>query len=69
MTAIRAGLSWRSEELRKNGVDPDEWLAGMIEDNKALDDNGIVLDSDPRTTTLRGAQQKDTSKPASGSGQ
>jgi len=56
--AIRNGLTWRSEELRKNGIDPDDWLAGMVADNALADANGIVLDSDPRTTTLRGAQQK-----------
>ena len=56
-TAIRNGLSWRSEELRKLGTDPKEWLAGMIADNEEIDAAGIILDSDPRNTTLKGASQ------------
>ena len=34
------------------------WLQLGGADNKAIDDNGLVLDSDPRNTTLRGASQK-----------
>lgn len=57
--AIRNGLSWRSEELRKLGYDPNDWLRGIVEDNELADKFGLILDSDPRNTTLRGASQPD----------
>ncbi|WP_407529427.1 phage portal protein [Methylobacterium oryzisoli] len=57
--AIRNGLSWRSEELRKLGYDPNDWLKGIVEDNEIADKFGLILDSDPRNTTLRGASQAD----------
>lgn len=55
--AIRAGLSSRSEEVRRNGYDPTELDTEVAKDNERADALGLVYDSDPRVTTLRGATQ------------
>lgn len=56
-TAIRTGLSSRSEELRSLGKEPaviDEEIAA---DNERADALGLVLDSDPRKITANGMVQ------------
>jgi len=56
--AIRAGLASRSGEIRRNGDDPAEVNAQIVEDNAFADEKGFVFDSDPRKTTNRGVAQK-----------
>ena len=41
------------------GKDPDKIFAQIEEDNKKLDDKGIILDSDPRKITMAGIKQLD----------
>ncbi len=55
---VRTGISTMQEELRARGLDPVEVLAEMKKWNKALDDNAIILDSDPRKTTQAGQAQQ-----------
>jgi lambda family phage portal protein len=57
--AIRSGLSWPSEELRKRGYDPEEVFKGLEKDFARFDELKLVLDSDPRRVTTRGVAQKD----------
>ena len=57
-SAIRAGLSWLSEEQRIAGFDPEDVFAGMKSDFDKLDELGLILDIDPRNTTTRGVSQK-----------
>jgi capsid protein len=56
-TAIRTGLSSRSEELRRLGLDPVEIDEEIAADNKRADALGLVLDSDPRKITANGMVQ------------
>jgi lambda family phage portal protein len=57
---IRSGLSSRSEEQRRQGYDPEELDQEIADDNTRADKLGLVFDSDPRRTTLRGQEQKTT---------
>lgn len=66
MRNIRAGVQSLPEALREQGRDPESHLAEIAESNKALDDLGIILDSDPRKTTQVG-NPRDRA-PASGEG-
>jgi len=47
--SIRAGLTSRSEEIRRLGYDAEEVDAEIAADNARIDRLGITLDSDPRT--------------------
>jgi len=51
---IRTGIMTLSEAIRERGYDPETVMAEMAADNEALDKLGLVLDSDPRTTTQAG---------------
>ncbi len=62
--SIRAGLSSRSEELRRLGTEPAEIDAEIAADNKRADDLGLILDSDPRRITANGMVQSAPSEPA-----
>lgn len=55
--AVRGGLMSLPEAIRQIGDDPEKVLAEMVEVAKKLDDNGLVLDTDPRKTTQAGLLQ------------
>lgn len=66
--AIRSGLATLSDSLRQLGVDPDEHLKELAEDNKKLDKFNLTLDSDPRRDVNSGNtrttnEEKDDEKP------
>lgn len=52
---IRGGLYNLSDVLLQLGQDPEEFFQQKQEDNEALDNGNIVLDSDPRKVTSTGA--------------
>jgi lambda family phage portal protein len=52
--AIRAGLTSRQDEIRKLGRDSAEVLREIADDNAIADELGLILDSDPRSTTAAG---------------
>lgn len=54
---IRNGQKTLSESIREQGYNPDQHFAEMAADAKRLDDLELVLDSDPRKTTVAGQQQ------------
>lgn len=66
--AIRNGLSSRSEEVRKRGLDPLQLDAEIAADNARADDLGLVFDSDPRAVSGRGVSQITTPPPDGGGG-
>lgn len=51
---VRGGVQTLFDMIREQGYDPAEHLAEIAEGNEALDALGIILDSDPRTTTQVG---------------
>ncbi len=55
--AVRGGLMSLREAITRQGYDPDQLMQEISEDNKKLDDLGIVLDTDPRHVTQSGAAQ------------
>ena len=55
--AIRNGLSSRSEEVRKRGLDPVQLDAEIAADNARADELGLIFDSDPRAVSGRGVSQ------------
>lgn len=55
--SIRSGLMTLSEAQRMFGYDPTKLLAEYAEDLKALDNYGIVLDTDARKTNANGGSQ------------
>jgi capsid protein len=55
---IRAGLSSRSEVLRRRGLDAEQIDNEIASDNARADKLGLILDSDPRFTNLRGQDQR-----------
>lgn len=56
---IRGGLTTLRRALKSMGLNPDDIYQEREEDNKILDDKGIVLDSDPRHVTSGGTLQKE----------
>ena len=54
---IRSGLKTLPQAIRERGEDPVAHLAEIAESNKAIDDAEIVLDSDPRRTSMSGGAQ------------
>ncbi len=54
MRRMRAGIQSWSETARENGYDPEALAAEMAEDIQRFDRYGLVLDCDPRKTTLQG---------------
>jgi lambda family phage portal protein len=62
--AIRAGLSSISQEARERGVDPDTFLDEWEADAKALDERGLIFDSDPRRVTAVGNASNVDNTPA-----
>jgi lambda family phage portal protein len=55
--AIRAGIETLSDSIRQTGKEPGAHLAELAADNRAVDELGLVLDSDPRKVTASGALQ------------
>lgn len=51
---VRSGFTSWPEAVRERGYDPDALLAEIAENNKRLDDLGIILDCDPRRTGAQG---------------
>lgn len=68
LTEIRAGTRSYQDVIRSHGEDPDEVLDEIEAWNKECDRRGIVLDSDPRTTSGKGVTQKDKPGGASSDG-
>lgn len=56
-TAVRAGLTSRSREIRKFGYDPILVDAEIAEDNRRSDELGLVFDTDPRRMSAQGQAQ------------
>jgi hypothetical protein len=52
-------LAW-PEAVVQNGYDPDEQIIAIAETNKKWDAAGIVLDCDPRYTSVKGVEQPPT---------
>jgi len=57
VTAIRAGLTSRQDEIRKLGRDAADVLREIAEDNAVADELGLILDSDPRKVSQQGQAQ------------
>lgn len=55
--AVRSGQITLPELIRMNGYDPDDFLREVQEWNKAMDEAGVVFDSDPRKTSVAGLTQ------------
>lgn len=64
--AVRSGQITLPEMVRQTGVDWDDYLAEQAEALRALDENGIMLDCDPRHTNRAGAAQDSTVDPNTG---
>jgi lambda family phage portal protein len=58
-TSIRTGLSSRSQELRRLGLEPQDIDEEIAADNARADKLGLVFDSDPRKITANGMKQSD----------
>ena len=61
VTKVRSGFSSLSEIVREMGKDPDEVLNEAAEDASRLDRDGLILDTDPRSTTKAGIKQIEVS--------
>jgi len=59
---IRTGTENLFSAISANGIDPRDQLAQISRINKMLDQLGIVLDSDPRQTNIRGVGQPQDSE-------
>lgn len=57
LMAVRAGFKTLKQVQTEYGNNHDQWIAQVVEINEALDDKDIVLDTDPRHTTLQGQMQ------------
>lgn len=56
-TAMRGGQITHPELLREYGYDPDDFVREVQEWNRALDEAGLVFDSDARKTSAAGLTQ------------
>jgi lambda family phage portal protein len=54
---IRMGTLLLTEAIAENGYDPESQLQQIARTNAILDELEIILDCDPRNTTLRGQEQ------------
>lgn len=59
---IRAGLTTLPRALASMGHESEEILLEIAETNKILDENDLVLDSDPRRVNISGSNQKETNQ-------
>lgn len=55
--AVRSGFKSRAEVVSERGGDIHETDAQIAEDNERADDNGLVLDTDPRNVSQSGGAQ------------
>lgn len=62
--AIRSGLKTQSEAIRELGKDPDAQFAEYEQDNKTLDDKGLIFDSDARKRNNTGSVNDENDEPA-----
>jgi lambda family phage portal protein len=60
---LRTGKKTWPAMVGEQGLDPEKQLATISEWNKKFDDDGVVLDCDPRERTQTGAAQKTASSP------
>lgn len=58
---VRAGVLPRSEWIARTGWDAEQIDAELAADNARADSLGLVLDTDPRNTTMQGQQQQSVS--------
>jgi capsid protein len=65
---MRSGTRPTPELIAQNGRTPEEVIAELKAWNDLLDKNEIILDSDPRKTTMKGLMQKLTGQGGDGSG-
>ena len=65
---IRGGLMSWSEAVRERGYDPEALAAEMASDRARFEKLGLVLDSDPQSTTQVGQIQKSTNGNNPGNG-
>nr|WP_277614347.1 phage portal protein [Kaistia nematophila] len=64
LAEVRAGFRSLSSAIAETGYNPDDVLTQIAEDNKKLDELGIILDSDPRHISQAGQfQQQIDDKP------
>jgi lambda family phage portal protein len=64
----RTGSITMPDLIAENGFNPDDQLAKIVDWNAKLDKDDVVLDSDPRKTTMKGMMQKLTGQGGDGSG-
>lgn len=57
ISKIRAGLLPPQEGIREEGLEPEDVIQQYREWNSAIDDAGIVLDTDPRKVSAQGLTQ------------
>ena len=57
VAGIRAGIWTLEDAILRNGYNPTDVLDRIASTNATLDEKGIVLDSDPRKTTMSGQLQ------------
>lgn len=58
LLAIRGGIKSRSRSVGERGSNAAEIDTEIAKDNVRVDDNGIILDSDPRKTTQSGGPRE-----------
>lgn len=54
VAGMRAGLISPTDAIREQGFDPEDVLMEIVEWNKKLDENKVILDSDPRQGKAEG---------------
>lgn len=62
VTGIRAGLQTLPEAIREQGYDVDEHFAELKKANELIDENDLLLDSDPRKVMKTGILQVPTAE-------
>lgn len=67
---VRAGFNSRQRVVaRRHGADVEDIDSEIVEDNLRADKDGLILDSDPRHTTIGGIYQSSGQEGQAGSGQ
>lgn len=57
--AVRSGFKTISDAVSELGKDPDTHFTELAQDNQTLDDNNLILDTDPRKINKTGSKQKE----------
>lgn len=68
INAVRGGIMSLQEVHRQNGYDSDQVLQQMADDNKRIDNLGLILDSDARKTMKAGITQSFLKQPSQAAG-